>query len=158
MESWDTLGCATMGFEFKLESLRRYRLFQQEQMQKAMADAQRLLSQAQQRLADHLALRARTEADFRQQDPHGVSAAQTSLYRQYLERLGVEIAERQRQVKTAEAQCEEQRQALMDAMQKRKTLDRLKEKDAQTFLVDSNREEEKFINEMAINRFTLKQG
>lgn len=140
-----------MGFQFKLEALRRYRLFEQENLQKALADAQRLLEEARTRLAAHVALRDKTEADFRRHPEAG------TLYRNYLRQLALEIETLRDRLKKAEIVCEDKRRALLAAMKKRKTLDRLKEKSVQAYLEGLNQDETKFIDEMAINRFTLKQ-
>jgi flagellar biosynthesis chaperone FliJ len=49
------------------------------------------------------------------------------------------------------------REALLAAMQKRKTLDKLKDNGLRAYMENLSREEEKFINEMAISRFNNKQ-
>ena len=57
----------------------------------------------------------------------------------------------------AEKQLEEKREVFLDAMQKRKTLDKLKEKGLKAHIESLNSEEQKFISEMAISRFSIKQ-
>jgi flagellar protein FliJ len=146
-----------MGFEFKLEALRRYRLFEQEQMQKTLAEAQRDLEQAKAGLERHIALRDATEAEFQAGRAEAASACQAGLYRHYLNTLAHEIETLRHQVTAAETLCEQKRQALLAAVKKRKALDRLKEKGGQAYLADANRKEEQFINEMAISRFGFKQ-
>jgi flagellar protein FliJ len=146
-----------MGFEFKLEALRRYRLFEQEQMQKTLAEAQRDLELAKTGLERHIALRDATEAEFHAGRAEAASACQAGLYRHYLNTLANEIETLRHQVTAAETLCEQKRQALMVAVKKRKALDRLKEKGGQAYLADANRKEEKFINEMAISRYGFKQ-
>lgn len=152
-------GCVggVVDFVFKLEALRRYRVFLEEQAQKEFALARQALEQERGVLADLVARRDQTEADFRQQEAGGGSAGQAAMYRGYMQRLGGRIEAQRERVAQAQDACEKQRQALMERMQQRKTLDRLKEKGAQDFVAQRNREEEKFINEMAINRFTMKQ-
>ncbi|MDA8138525.1 MAG: flagellar export protein FliJ [Desulfobacteraceae bacterium] len=145
-----------MAFQFKLEAVRRYRQFEEDRCQREFADAQRQVEQAKAILAAMIARRTQTEEDFRQGQADGESAAQAAMYRGFLERLGDEIETQQNHLASAEKACEEKRQALLEAMKKRKTIDRLKEKGEQAFMAELNSEEQKFINEIAINRHILK--
>ncbi len=145
-----------MGFEFKLEALRRYRLFEQEQMQKTLAEAQRDLEQVKAHLEQRIALRAATEAEFNAGRADAASACQAGLYRHYLQNLANQIETLRQQVTAAETVCEQKRQELLVAVKKRKALDRLKEKGGQAYLADMKRKEEEFINEMALSRFGFK--
>jgi flagellar FliJ protein len=147
-----------MPYEFKLEALRRYREFEEDRLQKELADAQRAVEQAEDRLKARLALRQSAEQEFRKSSQSGeASAAQAAMYRGYLQRLAGEIIACHQQVQNAEGQCQQVRDALLDAMKRRKALDRLKEKGEQAFMAELNSQEQKFINEMAIQRFVRKE-
>jgi flagellar protein FliJ len=147
-----------MPYEFKLEALRRYRQFEEDRLQKELADAQRVVEQAQDLLKAHLAVRQKTEHEFRKSSQNGEAmAAQAAMYRSYLQRLAGEIIVRHQQVQSAEKACEKARNALLDAMKRRKALDRLKEKGEQAFMAELDSQERKFINEMSIQRFVRKE-
>ncbi len=147
-----------MPYEFKLEALRRYRQFEEDRLQKELADAQRVVEQAQELLKAHMALRQKTEHEFRKSSQSGEAlASQAAMYRSYLQRLSGEILVRHQQVQGAEKACEKARNALLDAMKRRKALDRLKEKGEQAFMAELDSQERKFINEMAIQRFVRKE-
>lgn len=147
-----------MPYEFKLEALRRYRQFEEERLQKELGDAQRALEQAEELLRAHLALRQKTENEFRKSSQGGeATASQAAMYRSYLQRLAGEIITRQQQVQSAEKACQEARDLLLEAMKRRKALDRLKEKGEQAFMAELDSQEQKFINEMAIQRFVRKE-
>lgn len=145
-----------MRFQFKLEAVRRYRQFEEDRTQREFAQAQREMEQAEAALAQHVGLRTRTETEFQQRQAEGGPAAQAAMYRTFLQRLALEIKGLQAKVQSARDVCEERRMALLSAMKRRKALDRLKEKGEQAFLEQLNSEEQKFINEMAINRHMLK--
>jgi flagellar FliJ protein len=145
-----------MGFQFKLEAVRKVRQFEEDRTQREFAEAQRNVERAEQMLSQHISLRARSEADFQHHQAAGASAAQAAMYRGYLQRLADEIEVLKGRVESALSVCEEKRNALMAAMKKRKALDRLKEQGEQAFLAELNSEEQKFISEMAINRHLLK--
>ncbi len=144
-----------MPYSFKLEALRRFREFEEERLQKELADAQRAQEKAASILAEFYALQEQTERDFNHQEVG--NAAQAGLYRLFLQRLAADIEAQQGRIQEAEKVCTLKREELLIAMKKRKTLDRLKEKGEQVYKAQLNREEEKFINEMAINRFALKR-
>lgn len=146
-----------MPYDFKLEALRRYREFEEERAQKEMADGQRLLDEARDQLTSLIDLQAETETAFVQHQKKSGNPSQAAMYRGYLQHLSSDIERQRRKTKEAERQFEEKRQALLEAMKKRKALDRLKEKGEQAFNAENDREEEKFINEMAINRYMLKK-
>ncbi len=146
-----------MKYQFKLEAVRRLREFEEEKRQREFSDAQRIAENEQVVLDKLIVSRSRTEAEFRQNAETGDTASQAAMYRFYLERLTEQVKDQERKVAKAKKACEEKREALLEAMKKRKALDRLKEKGEQAFLAQLNSDEEKFINEMAINRFMLKQ-
>jgi flagellar FliJ protein len=146
-----------MGYQFKLEALRRYRQFEEERLQKELSDAQRSLEQAQAVLSAQIAGRHRCEEEFASRLREGVTAPQTTLYHSYLQRLSNEIGAQRVELQSLQKACELVREALATAMKKRKMLDRLKEKGEHAFLADLNSAEQKFINEIALNRFTLKK-
>lgn len=146
-----------MTYEFKLESLRRYRQFEEARTQKQLAEAQRQLESEQARLRKLLDLRAETESAFVQnQECYGI-ASQAAMYREYLHHLAGEIGHQEKKVENISRRFDACREALSATMKKRKTLDRLKEKGAQAHQAESERKEENLINEMAINRYTMKQ-
>ena len=145
-----------MPYTFKLEALRKLHEFEEERMQKELSDAQRLREAAAQKLAEQTELRERTEKDFASQQEKS-AAAQCAMYRGFLQRLSEEIELLRQKLMVAERTCEKKRQALLAAVKKRKTLDRLKEKGQQAYREDKNSDEGKFIDEIAINRFMLKR-
>jgi len=146
-----------MKYQFKLEAVRKLREFEEEKRQRELADAQRILEEERAVLDKLIVSRSQTEASFRQKAEQGDIASQAAMYRAYLQRLSKLVEEQEHKIETASQVCEEKREALLEAMQKRKALDRLKEKGEQAFIAQLNSDEEKFINEIAINRFTLKQ-
>ncbi|MEJ2157568.1 MAG: flagellar export protein FliJ [Desulfobacteraceae bacterium] len=143
-----------MSFKFKLEALRRYRSFQEDLVQRELAEAQRDRDQEIDRLQSLMDKRSRAENDLRRQQESRTHGPQLALYDTYIQRLAGEISEQQMRVKQAEAKCSEKMQALLEAMQNRKSIDKLKEKDLRAYMEALNQTEQKFLNEIAINQFT----
>ena len=144
-----------MSYQFKLEALRRYRLFQEEALNKELADAQRLRDLAIQDLAGIQAMRDKTEADLQQQKVRAGFAPQVIVFHRFLRKLAEDLIRQQHKVQAAQTLCDQRREDLLEAMKKRKALDKLKENGLRAYLSDLDKEEAKFINEMAINRFNL---
>ncbi len=143
-----------MSFKFKLEALRRYRSFQEDLVQRELAEVQRDRDQEIDRLQSLRDKRSRAENDLRRQQESSTHGPHMALYDTYIKRLTGEISEQQMRVKQAEAKCSEKMQALLEAMQNRKSIDKLKEKDLRAYMEALNQTEQKFLNEIAINQFT----
>ncbi len=146
-----------MDYQFKLEALRQYRVFQEEERQKELAEASRMLDQQVEILAELIELRNRTEQDMKTKQNGGITGPYLAIFSDYLNKLASDIFSQQHKVTGAEKNLEKSREAVLAAMQKRKTLDKLKEKGLKAYMSRLSSEEEKFINEMAISRFTYRQ-
>jgi flagellar FliJ protein len=147
-----------MRYHFKLEALRQYRQFQEDKLQRELAEALRFRDHMARMLDDQLAMRARAESDLEKQQTESTTGPRMAVYESYLRRIAKQIEEQRVKLEQADTLCLERRTVLLAAVQKRKALDKLKEKDHKAYLADLNQKEQKFINEMAINRFALKQG
>jgi flagellar FliJ protein len=147
-----------MRYHFKLEALRQNRQFQEDKLQKELAEALRFRNHLARMLDDQLAMRGRAESDLESLQADSTTGPRMTVYESYLKRIGKQIEQQRLKVEQADKLCLERRNVLLAAVQKRKALDKLKEQDYEAYLADLNQKEQKFINEMAINRFALKQG
>lgn len=145
-----------MGYQFKLEALRRYRQFQETELQRELADTLRLKDQALSLLNSYESQLEQTRKELYRQQGDSIQGAQLAIFPRYLEKITTAISEQQLNIEAIEKQSEAVREALLEAVQKRKTLEKLKEKGLNAYLANLSFEEQKFINEMAINRFNLK--
>lgn len=134
-----------------------FRKFQEEALQKEMADAQRIRDQEAENLKALLEISKKTEDDMKLKQQEGASGPCLSIYSDYLAKLASDIFSQKHKLAEAEKTVEKKRDALLAAMQKRKTLEKLKQKGLKTYMDHLSSEDEKFINEMAISRFRLKQ-
>jgi flagellar FliJ protein len=143
-----------VSFKFKLEALRRYRNFQEDLLQKELSQAQRDRDQEIDRLQALFDKRSRADNDLKDQQEKSTIGPHLALYDAYIQRLTAEIADQRARVEQAEMLCQKKMQALLEAMQNRKAIDKLKEKDFQAYREELGQTEQKFLNEIAINRFT----
>lgn len=142
-----------MGFEFKLEALRRYRRFKEEMLQKELAQMQRHRDREIALLAEMIDKRTMAEQDMIGQQEKRTHGPRMALYEMYLNRLTEDIKKRRQSVREAEVLCSEKLSALLKAVQERKSIEKLKEKGLKAYIENLNRNEQKFLNEIAINRF-----
>ncbi len=145
-----------MRFKFKLEALRRYRRFQEETLQKDLSEAQRVHENESMKLLRLVNKRKKREAEMKKEQTQSTTSLHMSIYSNFLKRITDDIANQRLELARAEADCEQKREALVLAMQKRKALEKLKEDGFKAYMQELNQEEAKFINEMAISRFNLK--
>jgi flagellar FliJ protein len=140
-------------YHFKLETLLDHRLRQQEQCQRALADAQRVREQEQLRLLklEEDQRRCCSELSRQQREAHG--ARTLPLYYRYLAELGRSLAQQQQRLAAAQQHVESRRGELAAAMKKRKVLERLKEKGLASYRAEQSRREQRDLDEMAVQRY-----
>lgn len=146
-----------MQYQFKLEALRRYRKFQEDTIQKEFSDAIKIKDQIINEMNEMLKRRTDVEKDLKMQQSDNQTAEKNALYERFLRKINDEILLERRKVIQAEKMCDEKRRLLMNAMKKRKAIDKIKEKDLDNYLATLEHNEAKFINEIALNRFALNQ-
>lgn len=147
-----------MAYEFKLEALRKFRQHLEDEKQKKLAEAQRNLEEALDQLSALLAQRERTEDDLQQCQQQSTTGQQITVYLNFLQKLAGDIEQQQEAVAGLRHTCDLAREEVLEAMKQRKILDKLKEKERKRYLENLDHEEEKFIGEMAINRYIHRQG
>ncbi len=146
-----------MAYQFKLEALRRFRQYQEERLQKELAEAVSRREHAAAELNAMVARRAETESELtRCQNESSAGASQFCIYVRYLQRLELEIGAHRKNLAGIEEEVDSRRDSLLEAVKKRKALEKLKEKGLKAYISGLDREEQKFINEIAINRFGAK--
>jgi flagellar protein FliJ len=142
-----------MAYHFKLEALRRYRQYEEERLQKELADAVRRRDLTAAAMDDRLEQRNETESALYQSQNQSTFSSHFCIYVRYLQGLEERIVKQRRRLSEAEKDTDRRRDNLLQAVKKRKTLDRLNEKGLKAYIAELDHEELKFINEIAINRF-----
>ena len=143
------------GYRFKLEALRRFRCHEEERFQKALSDALRQVGLVQLEIDENNSLREKTELEFQQCQSIPTTGPQAAMYRLFLRQLSSQKAMLENKLHAQQQRLETTRVELLEAMKKRKAIDKIKEKEINTYIDEINRKEEKFIDEIAINRFIL---
>ncbi len=136
-------------FKFRFETLLATRRNAEEIRQKELAEARRALAAEQAALRDKKGQQRRCMLDLQQAQRQGFRAPAIQLYGPFLARLEREIAALQKRVTAAERKVNQKRSALIEAVKKRKVLEKLKEKDQKEHLAAMTRRERKFMDDVA---------
>jgi flagellar FliJ protein len=136
-------------FRFRLETILTQRRHVEEGFQKELADARQELAAAQAVLREAKGTHRQCMRDMRRKQRDRFRADDMLLYYPYLERLKQDIELHMKRVAAAERKVEQKRQALLEAMKKRKILDKLKEKQLQAHLKVEAKSEQRFTDESA---------
>jgi flagellar protein FliJ len=140
-------------FRFRLESILIQRRHVEERFQKELADARQELVAAQAVLREAKGTLRQCMRDMRRKQRDRFRADDMLLYYPYLERLKQEIELHMKRVAAAERKVAQKRQALLEAMKKRKILDKLKEKQLQAHLKAEAGREQRFTDESAAQQY-----
>ena len=139
-------------FIFRFETLLTTRRHAEDARQKELSDAKRALAAEQALLRESRETRRRSLTELGRRQGEGFRAADLALFGSYLERLGREIDARVKRVAAAERRVSQQRLLVVEAMKRRKVLEKLREKDEREFHDTLARNERKFIDEVATGR------
>jgi flagellar FliJ protein len=136
-------------FRFRLESILTQRRHIEETFQKELAEASQELAAAQAVLRETKGTHRQCMRDMRRKQRGCFRADDMLLYYPYLERLKQDIELHMKRIAAAERNVAQKRQALLEAMKKRKILDKLKEKQLQAHLTAEAGRERRFADESA---------
>ena len=136
--------------------LLNHRLYQEEVLQKELADHKKCLL-AEQRLLRDLKDRKRQnlqQLQFRQKE--GRPASELKLYVDFIEHLTAEMETQSVKVREAQRRFNTTHQALVAVMKKRKALEKLKEKERKAYEQAELTKERKLLDDVAGHQFILK--
>lgn len=144
-------------YQFKLQALLNHRRHQEEVCQIELAEAQRGLTDAQEKLRRlKKAMRENIQKlQTRQKEHH--NASDILIFINYIEQLSRDIEAQMQQVRKASKNVTQKRDNLIAIMKKRKTLEKLKEKERLDYQQKGMQAERKFNDEVASTRHIRKR-
>jgi flagellar protein FliJ len=137
-------------FTFRFETLLSARRNAEDIFQKELAEARRTLAVEQTALRDLRGNRRRCMHELHRIQQLGFHASDVQLYEPYLARLEREIDRQKKRAASAERKMIQKRSDLMDAVKKRKMLEKLKDKDLRAHLDAIALSERKFMDDVAV--------
>lgn len=142
---------------FRLEPLLKYRKLQENLLEKALAAARRQLDVAEVKLTDCYHRHGEAVREFmNKQTRGGLSGAAAEIYGVYLSQLEDDSRRQKEHIEKIQRQIVQKRDQLLEAVKKRKTLDKLKEKQRQQSIEAEHRNERHFFDDVAANTFIRK--
>ncbi|MFZ7104594.1 MAG: flagellar export protein FliJ [Peptococcaceae bacterium] len=140
-------------FHFRLESLLNIVKHKEEETKKALADALRGLKQTQTELLELSQLQTQALRILVETQKGKISINELINGHQYCQLLKKEVENKQRELIKNERKVEEVRNNLKEINKKRKMLEKLKEKDFTTFMLDEEKNLQKELDEISGNLF-----
>ena len=144
-------------YRFNLESLLNYRRYQEEILQKELAEFKNQLVELEQHLRQMKQARRKNSLELHQRQKKGGLVSGLIMYFRYLDRLSVDIDKQKRRVAETKKRFEQKRRELLDIVKKRKSLEKLKEKGFNTFQQQQLKKERDLLDEVAATRFNVKR-
>ena len=140
-------------YRFNLESLLNYRRYQEEILQKELADLKNQLIQREQLLHQMKQDWRKYSRELHQRQKKGGTVSGLIMYFRYLDRLSMEMDSQKQRVVKAKKQFDRKRRELLEIVKKRKTLERLKEKGFVTYQQEMLKKEQNLMDEVAATRY-----
>jgi flagellar FliJ protein len=143
-------------YKFNLESLLNHRKYTEEIRQKELAESKRLLSDERKKLRDYKIEKEKYWTQLQQKQKKGNPVSEIRVYLDYIQRLSKDIEDQRQRVLAAKKKNDQMRMALIEAMKKRKILDKLKAKGIKEYRQMTRKKEQDFMNEIAVNQHNRK--
>jgi len=141
---------------FKLEALLNHRRHQEEVCQKELAQTERILAdeKSQQRRRKKEMRHNLQSLQIKQKEKINVSDIILSV--NYIQQLSQKIEIQKKRVRKATRKVDQKRQELISIVKKRKTLEKLKEKEWLAYQQKMMQNERKFMDDIASTRYARK--
>ena len=143
-------------YQFNLEPLLNHRRYQEEVLQKELAELKIRLEAEKVKLWLLRQKKRKTVLLLQEKQTDGRPASEIKLYIDFVEQLSKKMEAQKQNVKEAERNYSLKRQDLVAAMKKRKILDRLKEKGLQAYEQEQLKKERNLMDEVAARQFNQK--
>jgi flagellar FliJ protein len=143
-------------YHFKLEPLLNHRRYQEEILQKELAGVKKRLQSEQAQLRVLKKKKRQTLQLLHARQKQGGAASELKLCVDFIDHLSAEMKTQREKIMQTQRQFDSIHQALLAAMKKRKTLEKLKEKDRRAYEQSQMKKERHLLDDVAGHQFVLK--
>ncbi|MBW1702549.1 MAG: flagellar export protein FliJ [Deltaproteobacteria bacterium] len=143
-------------YKFNLEPVLNQRKFVEENLQKELAVLKKLLAGEKKMLATFKSEENEVLGELQQRKEESITISDILLYVSFIEQLSRDIEKQEERVLDAEKRFDQKREDVIEAMKKRKILEKLKEKRLKLYQQKVIKNERDFLNEVGINMFNRK--
>jgi len=141
------------GFKFGLETLLNHRLHHEETIQKELAVCEHRLRDEKSVLNQMLLDKNKAIQEIHQKQLQGIIISEHVVYANFLEGMDRNLTIQNEKINESEKKFVEKRDELIEAVKKRKTLEKLKEKGFAAYSRNMLKLEQEFMDEVAISHF-----
>ncbi|WP_028323868.1 flagellar export protein FliJ [Desulfatirhabdium butyrativorans] len=142
-------------FTFRLEPVLKHRKHQEEMLQKELSLLLRKTEQQRSALQCCFEKLARLMDEVQSLQEEGVTISEQILYCDCIERQKLKIDCLEREIAKMENQVDIKRKELLEAVKKRKMMEKLKENKNFAYIEDMLKMEQKLLDEAAVCRFKI---
>ena len=140
-------------YNFNLEPVLKHRKLVEENLQKELAVLKLLLVNEREKLQTYKESRSKFLVELQRKQEEGTTISDVFLYLPFIEQLSKDIEKQNMTVSDLEKDVEQKRQDLVEATKKKKTLEKLKDKGLKAYKQEMIKNEQEFLNEVAVNQF-----
>ena len=138
-------------YRFNLESILQYRIFIEKTLQREFIILKQELFGEKEKLNTCIKEREKNMIEFDQKHREGVSVSTSLLYKNFFDRLAKEFKQQKIRVDKVRKKADDKNSDLIEAVKKRKMLDKLKKKGLRLYMNKLAKQEQNFIDEVAIH-------
>jgi len=143
-----------MTFKFRFQSVLNYRRHQAEIAEMELAEARQQLALAEEKLASLKAKREDGDSRLAHCLQKGVVGRELQLWRLYLTDLETRIDEEAQRTEVMRLALEDLRARLLEADRKKKSMEKLLDREEQAWWREENKRQEKELSEVAVRLHT----
>lgn len=140
-------------YNFNLESVLNHRKLLEESLQKELAVLRRSLDNERKMLRNFKKKKSEFLEELKRKQEEGITISDVFLYLPFIEQLSKDIEKQKKNLLELENDVEQKRLDLMEAAKKKKALEKLKDKGLKAYKQEIKKDEQEFLNEVAVNRF-----
>ena len=126
-------------------------------MRRELAEADKKLADERERLAEEEGNQDRAGKRMTEVQEKGARGFVCQLYSAYLDRMAHRIRNQKQKVNQMQSNFEEKQADMVEAMRRRKILDRLKERHEKAQMTQQEAAEQDFFDEVAVTAFSSRQ-
>ena len=144
-------------YKFDLEPVLNHRKYVEESIQKELAGIKRLLYDEKKRLNAFKKNMVNLSNELRTRKKQTISSTEILVYHYYFKSLLEDIEKQKIRVHDVRNKLIKKRKDLIEAMKKRKTLEKLDEHQFEKYKKNLEQKEQEFLNEIGMNRYNRKK-
>jgi flagellar FliJ protein len=130
-----------------------YRKLLEERLQVELSQVERSLEHAKQMLFSYERKKSSCAGDLKRMEEKAIDVDTALLYRNYLKGIRIKIREQRDVVATIKIAVDKKREELLGATKKKKIMEKIKEKDRATYIVEQERKERTIMDETGIRKY-----